>query len=131
MRIAPQPVQSLRLARAANRDARGGTLREQPRGMILHRRFVQALMLAGALSMTASCATAPKAGEPASRAKDSAPEKIAAQRAAAPHGVPLEADDARWGIEAARERKRQKDEAKARNPTADGDRRVDVTTPAP
>ena len=46
--------------------------------------------------------------------KDSAPEKIASQRAAGPHSVQLEQDDERWGFEAARERRRQDDARKAR-----------------
>jgi hypothetical protein len=36
---------------------------------------------------------------------DSAPEKLAAQRSAAPHGLQLEQEDERWGIEAARARR--------------------------
>ena len=88
-------------------------------------------MLAGALSMTASCATAPKPREPAARAKDSAPEKIAAQRAATAHGLQLDSEDERWGIEAARERRRQKDDAKAHEAAAVHDKRVDVATPTP
>ena len=80
--------------------------------------------------MAPSCATAPKPRESASRAKDSAPEKIAAQRAAGPHGLQLESEDQRWGIEAARERKREKEEAKVREAAAARDKRVDVATPA-
>jgi hypothetical protein len=49
--------------------------------------------------------SAPPPTETPARVKDSAPEKIAAQRAAIP-GLNLEQDDQRWGIEAARERKR-------------------------
>jgi hypothetical protein len=97
--------------------------------MIFQRRVVQALLLAGAFSLTASCATAPKPRDPAARAKDSAPEKIAAQRAAGPRGFQTEAEDERWGIEAARERKRRTDEAKAHDAAAVRDKRVDVTTP--
>ena len=43
------------------------------------------------------------------RLKDSAPEKIAATRAATP-GLKLEDEDARWGITAAQERRRARDE---------------------
>jgi len=99
--------------------------------MIFVRRFVQTLMLAGAVFSTASCATTPKPPESASRPKDSAPEKIAAQRAAAAPGLQLESEDERWGVEAARERKRQKDAAKPREAAAAGGTRVDVTTPPP
>ena len=42
---------------------------------------------------------------------DSAPEKIAAQRAATP-GLQLERDDDRWGLEAARERRRAAEQKK-------------------
>ena len=87
-------------------------------------------LLMGALSLFASCATTPRRSETAApRMKDSAPEKVAAQRAAAPHSVQLEQDDERWGIEAARERKRQQDEAKARQRPAPTDKSVDVTPP--
>ena len=46
---------------------------------------------------------------PLPRIKDSAPERAAALRAANP-GLQLEGDEERWGIEAARERKRATDE---------------------
>jgi hypothetical protein len=46
---------------------------------------------------------------PLPRIKDSAPERAAALRAANP-GLQLEGDEQRWGIEAARERKRATDE---------------------
>src|SRR5678816_1049328 len=92
-------AQGLHLARAANRDDRGGTVREHRRDMIVHSRFVRMLMFAGAVATAASCATAPKSTGTTARPKDSAPEKIAAQRAAAPHGLQLESDDERWGIE--------------------------------
>jgi hypothetical protein len=49
--------------------------------------------------------SAPPRAETPARVKDSAPEKIAAQRAALP-GLNLEQEDQRWGVEAARERKR-------------------------
>jgi hypothetical protein len=85
---------------------------------------------AGALFLLASCATAPRQPEAASaRVKDSAHEKLAAQRAAAPHSLTLEQDEERWGFEAARERKRRQDEEKARRPPAPGDKALHVTTP--
>ena len=81
--------------------------------------------------MVMSCATAPKRTESVGpREKDSASEKVAAQRAVAAHELPLEQEDERWGIEAARERKRQKDEAKARRQAESAGKGVDVTTPA-
>jgi hypothetical protein len=82
-------------------------------------------VLAGALLLAVSCASAPRTSPP--RMKDSAPEKVAAQRAAAPHGVQLEQDDERWGIEAARERKRQQDAAKARQQQDAASKAVDLT----
>jgi len=49
-----------------------------------------------------ACATSPQPRpEPPPRVKDSAPDKIAAQRAASGK-LRLEEDDERWGIEAAR-----------------------------
>jgi len=84
-------------------------------------------VLVGGCLLAAACATAPKTVASSPRVKDSAAEKIAAQRAAAPHGVQLESDDERWGFEAARERRRQQDAAKA---DAMRDKSVDVTTPA-
>ena len=56
------------------------------------------------------CAAAPRPpSETAARVKDSAPDKIAAQRAAA-RGLDLEGEDQRWGFEAARERRRNQDQ---------------------
>lgn len=85
-------------------------------------------LLTGGLLLATACATSPKTVASTPRAKDSAPEKIAAQRAAAPHSVQLEADDERWGFEAARERRRQQDAAKAAKADAMRDKSVDVTT---
>jgi len=80
--------------------------------------------------MTLSCATAPKRAESSPpRMKDSAPEKVAAQRAGAAHELQLEQDDERWGIEAARERKRQQEEAKPPQKPGEGKKGVDVTPP--
>lgn len=64
--------------------------------------------------------SAPPPAETPARVKDSAPEKIAAQRAALP-GLNLEQEDQRWGVEAARERKRAAPPAPPSNaPTATG-----------
>ena len=79
-----------------------------------------------------SCAGSPKRPEASSpRFRDSAPEKIASQRAAAPHSLQLEREDERWGFEAARERRREEQARKAQKPPAAGDKGVDVTTPLP
>ena len=67
-----------------------------------------ALACAGTPKKTASPAEPPGAAR-SPRLKDSAPERAAAQRAATP-GLQLEAADERWGIEAARERKREQEE---------------------
>jgi hypothetical protein len=90
-------------------------------------------LFAAACLMALSCATAPKRQEAAApRMKDSAPEKVAAQRAGGPHELQqLEQDDERWGIEAAKERKRQRDEAKAREQPAGAGKSVDVTPSTP
>ena len=54
-----------------------------------------------------ACAASPRPRpEAASRVKDSAPDKIAAQRAASGN-LRLEDEDQRWGIDAARERRDQ------------------------
>jgi hypothetical protein len=80
--------------------------------------------------MALSCAGAPKGREASSpRFKDSAPEKIAAQRAAAPQSLKLEQDDERWGFDAARERRREAQNKKARQDPAASDKAIDVTIP--
>lgn len=80
-------------------------------------RSLHRLVLTGLLAL--SCATAPKRAEsPPPRVKDSAPEKIAAQRDATP-GLKLQENADRWQIEAAQERRRdapQKQTAQARRP---------------
>ena len=77
-----------------------------------------------------SCAGSPKRPEASSpRVKDSASEKVAAQRAAAPRSLQLEADDERWGFDAARERRREEQARKAQKQAATGDKAIDVTTP--
>jgi len=69
------------------------------------------LVLTGLLAL--SCATAPKRAEgPPPRVKDSAPEKIAAQRPATPE-LRLQEDANRWQIEAAEERRREAEQKKA------------------
>jgi hypothetical protein len=83
---------------------------------------------AGALLLLASCAGTPRRTEPRSlRTSDSASEKLAAHRAAAPHHLTLEQDEERWGFEAARERKRRQDEEAARREPAAGGKAIDVT----
>jgi hypothetical protein len=91
---------------------------------------ITALLLAGA-----GCArSAPPRAETPARVKDSAPEKIAAQRAALP-GLNLEQEDQRWGVEAARERKRAASpETHGNAPAATGPapgQPVDVKKPQP
>jgi hypothetical protein len=77
-----------------------------------------------------SCTGAPKRPEASSpRVRDSAPEKLASQRAAAPHSLTLEQDDERWGFEAARERRREEKARQAQRQPAAGDKALDVTTP--
>ena len=86
--------------------------------------------MAGVLLLSGACATAPRRTESISpRVKDAAPEKLAAQRAAAPHSLTLEQDEERWGFEAARERKRRQEEEKARREPSAGGKAVDVTAP--
>jgi hypothetical protein len=58
---------------------------------------------AGLLLGLACAAKAPPESRPPSRVKDSAPERAAALRAASGN-LNLEAEDSRWGIEAARAR---------------------------
>src|SRR4051812_45321448 len=77
-----------------------------------------------------SCAGAPKGRDASSpRFKDSAPEKIASQRAGAPQSLKLEQEDERWGFEAARERRRDAQDKKARKDQAASDKAVGVTGP--
>jgi hypothetical protein len=68
--------------------------------------FAQLVRLFGAAALLSACASSQKPPvEQPQRVPDSAPDKIAAQRAAA--GLNLEEDDERWGIDAARERKQR------------------------
>jgi hypothetical protein len=72
-----------------------------------------AVMFAGAL--TSSCATGARPRpETAQRVPDSAPDKIAAQRAAT--GLHVEDDDERWGLVAARQRKQNAEQKKQQTP---------------
>ena len=65
------------------------------------------VLFAGA-TLLAACATAPRARpETSQRVPDSAPDKVAAQRASA--GLHLEEEDDRWGFTAARELRRKKE----------------------
>jgi hypothetical protein len=71
------------------------------------------ILFVGALA--SACASGPKARpETAKRVPDSAPDKIAAQRAAT--GLHQEEEDQRWGFEAARERRRQAEQRKLQAP---------------
>jgi hypothetical protein len=90
--------------------------------------MMPALRLFGIGLIALSCAGSPKRPEASSpRTKDAASEKIAAQRAAAPSGLRLEQDDERWGIDAARERKREQDNKRAEKTRTAGTRAADVT----
>jgi hypothetical protein len=76
------------------------------------------IRLAGALLLFLGCASGPRAPAAAGpRIKDSAPEKVAAQRSAA-RGLQLEGEDQRWGIEGARARRRAADEKKRQQEAA-------------
>jgi hypothetical protein len=73
--------------------------------------WTMTLVLCLGLGLAGACGTTPRPeSRSAARIKDSAPEKVAAQRSAGP-GLGLEADEQRWGIEAARERRRRQLEA--------------------
>jgi hypothetical protein len=70
--------------------------------------FVRALILG--VSLASACAASRPRTETVAtrRLDDTNPDKSAALRAATP-GLQLEAEDERWGIEAAKERKRPRD----------------------
>ena len=96
----------------------------------LPRRLSRLVTIAIALVALGCAGTPSPRPETSARVKDSAPEKIAAQRAAV-RGLDLERDDERWGIEAARERKRAQEQKKTNAPVPlpvpeTGDKRVDV-----
>jgi hypothetical protein len=68
--------------------------------------------LCGVSLLVLACATGPRPrADSSARAKDTVPDKIAAQRAATP-GLQLGREDDRWGFEAARERRRADDQKK-------------------
>lgn len=106
-------------------------------------RHVGKLAIAGTALLLASCArpgrpppatpAAQTEGRPA-RIPDSVPEKVAAQRAASGPQLQLEAEDDRWGIEAAQERKRleeQRQTTPVRPPTGSGSIGVPPSPNAP
>jgi hypothetical protein len=92
--------------------------------------FLRTTVLAAGL-LFAACATGRPRTETATarRTPDSAPERSASLRAATP-GLELESEDERWGIEAAKERKRDRP-PKATAPAAPvtGSGSVDVKIP--
>jgi hypothetical protein len=77
---------------------------------------ITSLLAAGLIAAACAGPPRPRAETPA-RLKDSAPEKLAAQRAASP-GLGLERDEERWGFGAARERRRLADERKQVTPAS-------------
>jgi hypothetical protein len=89
------------------------------------------IRLVGIMLLFFGCASGPRAPSSAvPRIQDSAPEKIAAQRSAVP-GLQLDEHDQRWGIEAARARRRAADQKKLRNETAPpAAGPVDLTSPS-
>ena len=65
--------------------------------------------------LIASCAAGPRSRpESAQRVPDSAPDKIASQRAAT--GLHVEDDDERWGLVAARQRRQSAEQKKNQPP---------------
>jgi hypothetical protein len=94
--------------------------------------ILRTTVLAAALLLPACTASRPHTETVASqRLKDSAPERSAALRAATP-GLELEAEDQRWGIEAARARKSERNprpHADPAPPPAAGAAAIDVKTP--
>lgn len=90
------------------------------------------VLFATSLSLIACAGTQRRAADGPPRIKDAAPEKIAAQRAATP-GLALEAEDDRWGLTAAAERRRAQDarNAKAAAAFGPGSPRVDVVPALP
>ena len=100
-------------------------------GMALSALFLGSCARAGARPAASPAAQAE--GRPP-RIPDSAPEKIAAQRAASGPQLQLEAEDDRWGIEAAQERKRLEEQQQAtpvRTPNASGSIGVSPAPAAP
>ncbi len=84
--------------------------------------------VAGTLLLAGCASTAPRgaAGERPQRVPDSAPDKVAATRAAA--GLHLEEEDERWGIEAARARKQN---AETRTPPPAPTQATPPASPSP
>lgn len=102
-------AEGARPSAAPTRGSPPGAVVAVPMIMLWTRR----LLLATSLSLVACARVQTRSDDGAPRIKDSAPEKIAAQRAATP-GLALEAEDDRWGLTAAAERKRAQDDRKAR-----------------
>jgi hypothetical protein len=76
------------------------------------------MRLAGIALLVAGCAAGPRPRPEAERRiNDTAPEKLAAQRSAN-RDLQLEAEDQRWGFEAARARRREADQKKQAASTA-------------
>jgi hypothetical protein len=93
---------------------------------------LRATLLGAALVLPACAASPPRAETVATqRLRDSTPERSAALRAATP-GLGLEAEEQRWGIEAAKARKGARDPRAAPVPEPlprAGAAAVDVKTP--
>jgi hypothetical protein len=95
--------------------------------------FLRTTILATGLLFAACATSGPRTETVAThRLPDSAPERSAALRSATP-GLDLEADDERWGIEAAKERKRDRPKTVASKPAAPaaGAGSIDVKAPSP
>jgi hypothetical protein len=87
--------------------------------------------LLGTGLLCAACGAGPRSEtESPSRINDSPPEKIAAQRAAS-RDLQLEREDQRWGIDAARERRKDKKQAAPQTPPPAQTGPVDLQRPAP
>lgn len=74
---------------------------------------VRRLSLMAALALSCATGNKLKREPPPPRVQDGAPDKLAAQRAAAPPSLQLEAENERWGYEAAGEMKEWEKEKKA------------------
>ena len=100
--------------------------------MIRLRWSVFGLAFAAGLS-TAACAASPRprAEAPPARVKDSRPDRIAAQRSAAPASLELEQSDERWGIDAARERRDAEKQKKPAAPPPRGSQSTVIPAPPP
>jgi hypothetical protein len=88
------------------------------------------LALAAALWTGCAAGPRPRAEAAPARVKDSQPDKIAAQRSAAPASLELEQSDERWGMEAARER-RQAERAKKPSTPPTASKATVVPAPTP